>query len=54
MGKNEHGIDIFSIDLDLPEEQRFVEVTTYFKPYVLQVLKQYLDIIPTPVLWLVE
>lgn len=38
LGKNPYGVDIFSVNLDLPERQRFVEVTTYYKPYLLEVL----------------
>jgi hypothetical protein len=31
LGKNSHGIDMYSIDLDLPAEQRFVEVSSAYK-----------------------
>jgi len=54
LGKNKYGMDIFSVNLDLPEEQRFVEVATYYKPYLLEVLNQYMDLIPAPLLWFVE
>jgi N-acylethanolamine-hydrolysing acid amidase len=54
LGKNKNGVDIFSVNLDLPEEQRFVEVTKYYKPYLLQALNQYMDLIPAPLLWFVE
>ncbi len=54
LGKNKYGVDIFSVDLDLPEEKRFVETSTYFREYVQVVLKQYLDLVPAPLAWLVE
>jgi N-acylethanolamine-hydrolysing acid amidase len=38
LGKNKYGVDIFSVNLDLPEKQRFVETSTYYKPYLLEVL----------------
>ena len=49
-GKNEFGVDIFTINLDLPEEQRFVEVSKYYKNFTLQILNQYMDLIPAPIL----
>lgn len=54
LGKNKFGIDRFSVNLDLPEEQRFVETTTFFKDSLNQVLKQYMDLVPTPLLYFVE
>ncbi len=54
LGKNKYGVDIFSVNLDLPEQQRFVEVSTYFKPYLLEVLDQYLNLVPAPLLWFIE
>ena len=53
-GKNAYGVDIFTVDLDLPEQQRFVEVSTYYKTFVLEVLDQYLALIPAPVLFIVD
>ena len=54
LGKNKFGIDIFSVNLDLKEEQRFVEVTAFYKEKVLTVLDQYINLIPTPVLILAK
>jgi hypothetical protein len=31
LGKNQYGVDRFSVDLDLPEHQRFVETSLFFK-----------------------
>ena len=31
LGKNQFGVDRFSVDLDLPEEKRFVETSIFFK-----------------------
>lgn len=38
LGKNANGVDMFSIDLDLPANQRFVEVSGYYKETVNTVL----------------
>ena len=34
LGKNKFGIDRFTVNLDLPEEQRFVETSAFFKDSV--------------------
>lgn len=31
IGKNEHGIDIFTIDMDLAPKYRYNETATYFR-----------------------
>lgn len=54
LGKNKYGVDIFSVNLDLPEQQRFVETSTYYKPYLLEVLNQYRNLIPAPLVWIIE
>ena len=54
LGKNQFGVDRFSIDLDLPEEQRFVETSIFFKEPVNKVLKQYMNLIPPSLTFLVE
>ena len=54
LGKNQFGVDKFSIDLDLPEEQRFVETSIFFKEPVNKVLKQYTNLIPPSLTFLVE
>ena len=54
LGKNQYGIDRFSVDLDLPEEQRFVETSTFFKAPLIEVLKQYMDLVPPLLLNIVE
>lgn len=34
LGKNEHGIDVFTIDLNLAPKYRFNETATFFKDRV--------------------
>jgi len=51
LGKNQNGIDIFKIDLDLPPEDRFVTVAKYFKTDVIKVFKKYF---PFPLSYLVK
>jgi len=46
LGKNKNGVDMFSIDLDLPANLRFVEVSGYYKDTVNAVLNEYLSYIP--------
>ena len=46
LGKNKHGVKMYSIDLDLPAELRFADVATDFKAEVKVVLDQYLSQIP--------
>lgn len=53
-GKNKYGVDIFTLNLDLPEEQRFVEVSAHYKDFVVEVLNQYISIVPQPVLYLLQ
>ena len=54
LGKNQFGVDRFSVDLDLPEEQRFVETSIFFKEPVNKVLKQYSNLIPPSLTFLVD
>ena len=54
LGKNQFGVDRFSIDLDLPEEQRFVETSIFYKEPVNEVLKQYANLVPPTLIFLVE
>jgi len=54
LGKNKFGVDRFSVDLDLPEEQRFVETSIFFKEPVNKVLKQYSNLIPPSLTFLVD
>jgi len=49
-GKNKFGVDVFTMDLDLAEEKRFEEVTAFYKDTVIQVLDQYMSLIPAPIL----
>jgi hypothetical protein len=39
IGKNKFGVDVFTVDLDLPEEERFVETSKFFKEPLIQVLE---------------
>lgn len=54
LGKNQHGVDIFSINLDLPAEQRFVEVSAHFKKEANDVLDEYLNLIPWPLQYVLQ
>jgi hypothetical protein len=54
LGKNQFGVDRFSVNLDLPEEHRFVETTSYFREPLIQVLKQYMNLVPAELLTLIE
>jgi N-acylethanolamine-hydrolysing acid amidase len=49
LGKNKNGIKMYSIDLDLPAEQRFVDIGKDFKEPANYVINQYLELIPWPV-----
>lgn len=46
LGKNENGIPIFKIQLDLPAERRFDETSIYFKDAVRKTMDAYLSLIP--------
>lgn len=54
LGKNSHGIDIFTINLDDAPDVRFNETSVYFKNDVHSALQHYLDLIPTFLLDLVS
>jgi len=54
LGKNQFGINRFSVNLDLPEEERFVETSLFYKEHVVTVLKQYMDLVPESVLYILE
>lgn len=54
LGKNQFGVDRFSVDMDLPEEQRFVETAIFFKEPVIEVLKQYANLFPPSLVFLVD
>ena len=49
LGQNRNGVNMFSINLDLPANQRFAEVSAFYKDAVNVVLDSYLEYIP----WLV-
>lgn len=46
LGKNEHGIDVFSIDINQAPKLRFQEVSTFYKERVRIVLEHYLTLVP--------
>lgn len=51
IGKNQNGLDIFKIDLDLPAEKRFVDIGKHFKSGVQDVFKEYF---PFPLPYIVK
>lgn len=46
LGENSHGIQIFSVDLDLPPYERFYEIAAYYKESGHAVIQSYLDYFP--------
>lgn len=45
---------MFTINLDLPPRERFVEVTSHLKDEALSVLNKYLDYIPSALVSIVS
>ena len=46
LGLNEGGIEMFTIDLDVPPRYRYKEVTEFKKEQALEVYRLYQDILP--------
>ena len=46
LGLNEGGVEMFTIDLDVPPRYRYKEVTEFKKEQALEVYRLYQDIIP--------
>ena len=54
LGKNEHGIDIFTIDMDMAPKYRFNETSLYYKEQVHVIVDMYLSLCPDFLLFLVD
>ena len=46
LGKNSHGVDIFTINMDDPAELRFNETSVFYKENVQEAVQHYMDLVP--------
>lgn len=47
LGRNKFGLDIFTIDLSLPEKERFKETAQFYKTAVMDIFHQYEVLFPS-------
>jgi hypothetical protein len=46
LGKNENGVDVFTIDMNLAPKYRFQETSAFYQKQVTTVLESYLAFVP--------